>query len=648
MANAFYTLKFTDPGKASFVVNPLVSNGPISPNGLALRPDALSANTTLQLLGRGHFDYGESIEQNLVYMLENFANASAPSYAIQGQIWYDTSVSRPKVWNGSGWDTITINVAGNIDAGGNRIINLADPIDPTDAVNVQYADTHYLKLSGGTVTGATTFTNTLAVSGVTTLGSSLSVASSATVGGFIAVAGPTTLGDVVAITGDVTASANVILNGVNSQITLPNLPLVGTDGANKNYVDQQDIATLAAAAASAGTLYVAKTGDTMTGPLHITSTGSMQVDGPVTFGPGAVNIAAQTAISGILAVSGISTFTAAINVNNTTIQLNGNSTIDANNNFIHNVPTPIFGTDAANKAYVDAAVAGVGGGGGTDLTSGDLNPTTGIITLHFAASPDVVITGAAAPFSHTQDVSTILVNEDPGYPQSYVREQVIDTPGYPNLTLDTSLAFIDQFLYAINNGRSRQLVIGNGVTTTFSTNGPYRVAYNALDAYVDGVKQIASVHASGKFIFAPGSDLSNDSGLAAATAYSFNLTIDATTYSNVTITTGTAPVSLHNVQQLISAQLVALTIPAVAVFRGVSLNIWADSSGNGSIVTIAAPSAGTNLITSLTGLVTTSNTSITRDFSFKEIGSGGQQSTTVTFDTAPGVGSVVEMLSYPI
>lgn len=63
-------------------------------------------NTTaasIKLPGRDLPRYGEPIVENLVWMLENFAGASPPSQALQGQIWYDTQSDSIRVYNGSTW-----------------------------------------------------------------------------------------------------------------------------------------------------------------------------------------------------------------------------------------------------------------------------------------------------------------------------------------------------------------------------------------------------------------------------------------------------------------------------------------------------------------------------------------------------------------
>lgn len=113
-----YTINKTNNG--SFIIKAYTTNGPINPNSTTLHVQAASANTSLLLLGKGTFDYGEPLQTNLVNMLENFASDISPKFPIQGQLWYDTSLNIPilKVFNGTAWTY----AASNIDA----VIN--DPI----------------------------------------------------------------------------------------------------------------------------------------------------------------------------------------------------------------------------------------------------------------------------------------------------------------------------------------------------------------------------------------------------------------------------------------------------------------------------------------------------------------------------------------
>lgn len=56
--------------------------------------------TDLTLVGRNFTGYGEAFNENFIKLLENFANTSPPENPLVGQIWYDKSDGRLKVYNG--------------------------------------------------------------------------------------------------------------------------------------------------------------------------------------------------------------------------------------------------------------------------------------------------------------------------------------------------------------------------------------------------------------------------------------------------------------------------------------------------------------------------------------------------------------------
>ena len=59
------------------------------------------ATTDLTLIGKGYAGFGERLNENLVKLLENFNNTSAPTNKIQGQLWYDKTNNQLNVYTGS-------------------------------------------------------------------------------------------------------------------------------------------------------------------------------------------------------------------------------------------------------------------------------------------------------------------------------------------------------------------------------------------------------------------------------------------------------------------------------------------------------------------------------------------------------------------
>ena len=59
------------------------------------------ATTDLTLIGKGYAGFGEKLNENLVKLLENFNNTSAPNNKIQGQLWFDQTNKRLNVYDGT-------------------------------------------------------------------------------------------------------------------------------------------------------------------------------------------------------------------------------------------------------------------------------------------------------------------------------------------------------------------------------------------------------------------------------------------------------------------------------------------------------------------------------------------------------------------
>jgi hypothetical protein len=64
------------------------------------------SKTSLQLIGRNYSNYGQLMVDNLVRLVENFANATGPVNPLAGQIWYDTAQARIKVYTGTTYKII--------------------------------------------------------------------------------------------------------------------------------------------------------------------------------------------------------------------------------------------------------------------------------------------------------------------------------------------------------------------------------------------------------------------------------------------------------------------------------------------------------------------------------------------------------------
>jgi len=75
------------------------------------------STSTLNLVGRGYKGWGKPIQQDLLWIMQNFAGTQEPANPVIGQLWYDTSANTNilRVWNGTIWsessDVVTQNSA---------------------------------------------------------------------------------------------------------------------------------------------------------------------------------------------------------------------------------------------------------------------------------------------------------------------------------------------------------------------------------------------------------------------------------------------------------------------------------------------------------------------------------------------------------
>jgi hypothetical protein len=73
---------------------------------IVLDDGTLDTTTSLGLVGRNYVGYGETQNENFVFLLENFANPAPPSRPIVGQIWFNTTDATAYAYDGAQWNPI--------------------------------------------------------------------------------------------------------------------------------------------------------------------------------------------------------------------------------------------------------------------------------------------------------------------------------------------------------------------------------------------------------------------------------------------------------------------------------------------------------------------------------------------------------------
>ena len=94
-----YTITFPN-GNVAGQISDGTGNGPLFPGSTPF--------SSLNLIGRNYSNYGQFIANDLLALLVNGANNIQPQPANQGQLWYDTSTSILKVYNGSAFIPVGI------------------------------------------------------------------------------------------------------------------------------------------------------------------------------------------------------------------------------------------------------------------------------------------------------------------------------------------------------------------------------------------------------------------------------------------------------------------------------------------------------------------------------------------------------------
>ena len=73
---------------------------------VVLDDGTIDTSTSLGLVGRNYVGYGETQNENFVFLLENFANPAPPSRPITGQIWFNTTDNTAYAYDNTQWNPI--------------------------------------------------------------------------------------------------------------------------------------------------------------------------------------------------------------------------------------------------------------------------------------------------------------------------------------------------------------------------------------------------------------------------------------------------------------------------------------------------------------------------------------------------------------
>ena len=226
-----YVINYTDTAVDGIVVPPLTSD---------------TTSLPITLIGVGKTEYGEAVLENMVKILENFADQTPPSNPTMGQLWFDKTDNLLKVWLGSSWVVSSGITASNTPPPATNIGQLWYDLDPSNdpwtlpqlkiwngAQWISIAE-NYLRKTGTspeTVEPPVTFQNDVTTNQNLTVGQDVSVGGNETISGTLTVSqsgsigtnlnvnsnltvgGDETIGGTLTVTGDTTLNSGLVVDG---------------------------------------------------------------------------------------------------------------------------------------------------------------------------------------------------------------------------------------------------------------------------------------------------------------------------------------------------------------------------------------------------------------------------------------------------
>lgn len=317
-----YLFLFTDQNaNRQFSVQPYSTNGPATPT-TGKDPNAAGINTTLYLYGKGSPNYGDRIQENMIYMLEHFSSQNEPSFPVAGQVWFKKStnpISQPfqlQVYNP--YKYTIVNSSGN-----NIFIQSNDGTESLSTVLTRFTNLNNQSQNFNvySITFSSQFTFVQTAAPIIS-GSQVELTVQPSTGASSALTGMYIGGWEEMYQGNAQINLRIPLNANNLKIINIATPTNSGDAANKAYVDN---------AVSGGTLSLADLSDVVFQTPGMPQPGSYLffdgtdwTDKPITSFP-------------FLPLTGGTML----------------GTINMGNNFISNLLPPINPNDASTKQYVD-------------------------------------------------------------------------------------------------------------------------------------------------------------------------------------------------------------------------------------------------------------------------------------------------------
>lgn len=586
-----YDIHLTDPLSAAFTVRAFTSNGTIFPTvDTPLNATAVGANTSLLVFGKGHPEYGERVNENILHILENFSGSTEPKNPVSGQLWYERFIvirvgSNFYEWtDGVGWGvSFTLTAATLPDPGsvlnGAYALDLSDdlwlavndpshPLSPTWLPRVFEDRTgaigsllprKVLKIYTGTewkvansiqvsetsptdpTTGDLWYNSAIPQLEVYNGSAFVSVAEL-----YLPLDGSSAMTDDLNMSAGSPQTFNKIINladpdNAQDATTMSWVQAAITTGGTLIALNALTDVTISAPGSTHFLKYDGA-GQWRNVPITLVDVGvgalAAQVDwlGGGTTGGQAVSSNVQDQLDGRLKLIG-GTLTGGLTISAGGILMTGNE-LNMGGGLLTNLNDPNNLQDAATKNYVLSQV------GGASISIENLVDVTYIGT----GSPITPSFGQVLTYNgvgwnntdniHTHESSSITHTSS----QPYLRDAFFGS--YPSFVLDDIIEnIIGDFSNRLNiaeafDAREVFTSVGGspGQTIFTFTDGSYTVASNKLAVYVNGIKQYANERARQRIDFDSSKNLSNNSllGLSASTpgsppivnTYHLNVAVD--------------------------------------------------------------------------------------------------------------------------